>query len=334
MPQRQDIVPLPSASPLSHYAPPQQQLGPALQLDDQEPSLVQPILRHWWIVAFFITVAVATALAYVTTATPLFTSYSKIYIQPTSAGAIDALGTMERQNYLSTQVEVIKSSSILNRVADAEGIRGLKTFAPANGNPVIFLREKLEVELERKTDLIVVTLNSPYPEEASKIVGTIVSVYNAYCLEEKDDRSHEIVRTLEAKVAEEDKNIAAREQDVRDFRVKNPNVSIDAKNADDVAVQKLQMISQSLTDAQMKLIDAQSNYMPGHYIVQRAIQREKEISKLYEEALQDVTRQNAKGADLQRLTIKLDQQKDFRTKLSERLRQMDMATTGQKLIDI
>ena len=315
------------------FAPQPQALGPAMPAEQEEPSLMLPILRQWWLVTFFVIVGIVCALAYTTTATPLFTSYSKIYIQPTSGAVVDALGSMERENYLSTQVEVIKSSAILNRVADTKGIRDLKTFAPANGNPVLFLREKLDVDLERKTDLIVVTLNSPYPEEACQIVGTIVDSYNAYCLEEKDDRSHEIIRTLETKLAEEDKALNGIQEEIRDFHVKNPNVTIEA-NADNVSLQKLQMISSALSDAQMKLIDAQANYMPGHPTVIAAVKREKEISNMYDEALQVVTRQNAKGADLQRLTSKLDQRKEFRAKLAERLHQLDMATTGQKLINI
>ncbi|HEY1629279.1 MAG TPA: polysaccharide biosynthesis tyrosine autokinase, partial [Tepidisphaeraceae bacterium] len=121
----------------------------------------------------------------------------------------------------------------------------------------------------------------------------------------------------------------------RDFRVQHPNVSLSTDaSASNEPMQRLQMISNSLTDAQMKLADAQATYGPAHYVVQAAIRREKEIENLYEEALDKVTRQNAKAADLQRLTSKLATEKEYRAKIADRVHQYELAIGGRKLIDI
>ncbi|HMB95622.1 MAG TPA: polysaccharide biosynthesis tyrosine autokinase, partial [Tepidisphaeraceae bacterium] len=140
---------------------------------------------------------------------------------------------------------------------------------------------------------------------------------------------------LKDNLAQEDKTMADLEEQIRDFRVHNPNVNLQTDpNNSNVPLQRLQQLSLSLTDARMKTIDAKASYGPSHYMVLRAVSREKEISDLYDEALDAVSRQNTKAADLQRITSKLDEQKDFRTKLFDRVHQFEMATDGRKLIDI
>src|SRR4051794_37021140 len=151
MRERYDIRPYnaPPIAPLpQHYSAPvvfQPAIGSTLPPEVPESSVIRPILRQWWLVALFALIGVGTAVAYIKHATPLYTAVAKIYIQPSSGEIARELGGTERQGYLATQVEVIKSTTILNRVAESDGIRGLKTFFPANGNPVLFLREQLNV---------------------------------------------------------------------------------------------------------------------------------------------------------------------------------------------
>jgi capsular exopolysaccharide synthesis family protein len=337
MRERHDIVVHPPVPHQAVYMPAPYSPAPAMPPELPEPSLMAPILRQWWIVVVFTLLGCAAAFTYIKRAQPLYTASSKIYIPPTSGTLTDAIGTIERNNYLSTQVEVIKSTSILNRVAAANGIPGMKTFAKAKGNPVLFLREELDVSLERKTDLIVISLNSPHADEAASIVNTIVDSYSAYCREEKDDRSNKVLQTLRDKKAEEQKAIESMEQAVRDFRVKNPTVSLqpDPGNpAGNIAMQELTMISQDLTRAQLALVEAKTTYAAGHPQVQRATIRERELNLLYEQQMEKVKRLNERAQDLLQLTSELERKKEFGRQLAERIHQLEMASGGRKLIEV
>jgi capsular exopolysaccharide synthesis family protein len=340
MRERQDIVPHPIASPHQAYvpAPYYQPAPPSLPPEAPEPSLMKPILRQWWIVLIFAALGVGAAIAYIRHVQPLYTATAKIYIPPSSSNTLsDAIGTVERSNYLSTQVEVIKSSTILNRVAAASEIPNFKTFEPTRGNVVLFLRERLEVELERKTDLITISLDSPYPDDAAKVVNTIVESYAEYCREEKDDRSNKVLQTLRDKKAEEQKLVEEKEQAVRDFRVKNPTVSLqaDPNNAStNIEMQNFQAISQELTRAQLASVEMKSTYAPGHPQVQRAVNRERELTLLYEQQMEKVKRLNDKAQDLLQLTSDLDRRREFSRQLSERIHQLEMASGGRKLIEV
>jgi capsular exopolysaccharide synthesis family protein len=335
MRERYDIVAHPPAAPPpAMYSPLPYAAAPAMPPEQPEPSLLAPILRQWWIVLLFALIGFGAAIAYIKHVQPLYTAHSKIYIPPTPGSQVEVLGTLERGNYLSTQVEVIKSSTILNRVAATDGIPQLKTFAPARGNPVLFLREELTVDLERKTDLIVVSLDSPYPEEAARIVNAIVDSYNAYCQEEKDTRSNKVLQTLREKHAEERKAIEEKELAVRDFRVKNPTVSLQAdpnNAAGNVALQELQMIGQELTRAQIASVEARSTYAAGHPQVQRSANRERELNLLYEQQMDKVKRLNEKGQDLLQLTSDLDRRKEFARQVAEKIQQLEMATAPKPI---
>src|SRR5262245_18674905 len=331
MRERQDIlVRQPYPQQQAMYMPaPYTAVSQGLPPEMPEPSLMAPILRQWWIVALFALIGCGAAIFYIKHTQPLYTANSKIYLPPISGAASDALGMMERGNYLSTQVEVIKSTTILNRVAAIDGMPQMKTFAPTRQNPVLFLREKLDVNLERKTDLIVVSLDSPYPEEAARIVNSVVESYSAYCQEEKDDRNNKVLSTLRGKRDEEQKGVEEMEQAVRDFRVKNPTITLlETSNTN------LTLISQELTKAQLAVVEAKRTYAPAHQYVIRATNRFNELKKLYDEEMERAAKLNERGAELQRLTTELERKREFGKQLAERIHQLEMATGGRRLIEV
>ncbi|HVT90627.1 MAG TPA: Wzz/FepE/Etk N-terminal domain-containing protein, partial [Tepidisphaeraceae bacterium] len=298
-----------------------------------ERSLLAPILRQWWLVLIFMLMGAGIAAYYLSRTVPLYNSYSKIYIEPTASAVAEALGSVERGNYLSTQVEVIQSSQILSRVADAPGIRGMKTFLPANGDPVAFLREQLSVELERKTDMIVVSLNSPWPDEAAAIVTAVVNAYDAYCSEARDDKNNKLLQSLEKTKAEQDALLDKLNEDRRAFRIKHANLSDKPEN-NPAQSDNLGMISASLTEAQIKLIDASVAYGSGHPNVIALQNSVAGLRHMYDDEMEKLKRQNEGTADLQELNGKISQATVFEEKLAERIRTIQMATNGRKLIEI
>src|SRR5882757_2407661 len=154
MPQQpNDMVIRPSRPDQALSQRPASAAALALPSETAETSMMWPILRNWWLVLLFILIGAGAAWSYLDRTQQLYSSYAKIYIQPTSRDVSEALGQLERENYLSTQLEVIRSTRILDRVSDSPGIRGLKTFLPSFGNPTAYLRDNLELQLERKTDL-------------------------------------------------------------------------------------------------------------------------------------------------------------------------------------
>ena len=74
-------------------------------------SLVQIILRSRWIILLATVATLGAAFVYITKATPIYTSTSRIYVEQSGPRILtEAEGVMtQSKNYLYTQAEMLKS---------------------------------------------------------------------------------------------------------------------------------------------------------------------------------------------------------------------------------
>src|SRR5512145_2209248 len=140
-----------AGAPLAPYAP-VPPMGPPAAAEPQDPQIFAAILRHWWLVVLFALVGAGGALIYLQNAQKLYTSYAKIYINAGGSQLSNVLGTTQRENFLNTQCEVIRSTPLLTKAGDQ--LKGLKTFE--GWVPAYYMQEYLEAEVGKRDDLITV----------------------------------------------------------------------------------------------------------------------------------------------------------------------------------
>ncbi len=253
-------------------------LAAAMPSEAPEPSLILPILRQWWLVLICMALFCGAAWAYIKRARPLYTSYTKIFIEPTPADASAPLGFTQGENYLPAQVDIIKSAKILNRVAEMDGMRAMRTFAPAHGNPVLFLRENLDVKLDRKTDLITIALESPYPEESQKIVEAVYTAYSENSLQETDDRSQKLLEQFRTNLETAQGEAKQLRDQYNKLQVDNPTVSPNPA-MQSVAEQELRSLAAQIGEQERALVADQAQY---GFENQKVITRMKQLTALHE----------------------------------------------------
>ena len=102
-------------------------------------SLVQIIWRSRWIVLLATVAALAAAFVYITKATPIYTSTSRIYVEQSGPKILtEAEGVMtQSKNYLYTQAELLRSNPILSSALETAGIRRMKIFYSVD-NPIAY----------------------------------------------------------------------------------------------------------------------------------------------------------------------------------------------------
>src|SRR4030043_397816 len=145
-------------------------------------DLVQIIWRSRWIVLLTIAVALGAGLTYITVATPVYTSTSRIYVQQSGPKILtETEGVMTQlKNYLYTQAELLKSTPILSSALEQTGIKQLKVFEKID-NSILYLKEEgLDVSVGKKDDIISISSDSPDPLEAAVLVNAIVDSYIKY----------------------------------------------------------------------------------------------------------------------------------------------------------
>ncbi len=160
----------------------------AVQGDDFQPAaigaevpqrgLLQVVWERRWIVILAAFACLAAGMLYLLKATPIYTSTSRLYVEQRGPRMIsESEGIMtQSKNYLYTQAELLRSTPILTSVLEQPGLRRMKTFTDVD-NLIVYLKKKLDVEVGKKDDLISISLDSAYPEEAAQIVNATVDSY-------------------------------------------------------------------------------------------------------------------------------------------------------------
>ena len=221
-------------------------------------GLFTTIWRRRWIVVLAMIASLAAAVIYLTQVTPTYASTSRLYVEQTGPKIItDNEGVMtQSKNYLFTQCELLKSTPILSDALAKPGMRQLRSLAGA-GNPVAFLKRELVVEVGKKDDLISVTFESRYSQEAASLVNNIVDAYVTYHTKQKRSTAWEVLKILQKEKTKRDAELVAKLQEMLEFKQANGALSFENYKGN-IVVQRLARLSEALTTAQLDVIDAKA----------------------------------------------------------------------------
>ncbi|MHC4168648.1 MAG: polysaccharide biosynthesis tyrosine autokinase [Planctomycetota bacterium] len=225
-----------------------------------QESLLFIVLRHRVTVLATTILFLAMAAVYLLKATPVYQSESRLFVEQSGPTIISEYEVVRPRssNYLYTQGELLKSTLVLGPVLDDPKIARLRTFADAD-NPVVFLRENLDVSVGRKDDVITVSLESPYPVEAAQIVNDLVRSYMTYHAERKLNTASEVLKILQKEKESRDKHLNDKLEEMITFTEDNGIVSFDDKGGN-IAFEMLKTSSSELSQAEMATMTAKADY--------------------------------------------------------------------------
>ncbi len=223
-------------------------------------SILQIVWRRRWLVAIAILLCIGAGFLYLAKATPFYRSSSRMLVEQTGPKVIatsDVIATRSR-SYLYTQCELLKSTPILSGAVNILDSQEIRTFAEAS-DPIAILRANLSVSLGKADDIITVTLESPYPEEAADIVNAIVESYVAYQSSQKRDTAAELLKILQKEKDRRDTELKERFEAAMNFKRSNEIISFGTDRSN-VILQRLETLSKALTEAELDLTDAKARY--------------------------------------------------------------------------
>ena len=224
-------------------------------------DLLQIVWRSRWIVLLTTTIILIVGLIYVTLATSLYTSTSRIYVQQNGPKILtEAEGLMtQSKNYLYTQAELIKSSPILSDALEKDGIKQLKIFHKIK-NPIEYLKKDgLNVTVGSKDDIINISSDSPDPVEAAQLVNAVVDSYKTYHATRKRNSSGEVLKILQKEKQDRDRELAKKLKAM--MALKSENIGLAFENRDtNIVLDRLETLSAELTQAELQTVEAKSVY--------------------------------------------------------------------------
>ncbi len=225
------------------------------------PLLSELLLRRRWTIGLAVAGCLFVAVVYLLFATRIYSAQSRLYVEqnaPSVFSETNSRSTDSAQTdaYLYSQASAIQSTPVLRYALDQVGYRQLKTFANVTGDPVDWLLQgnSFKVDVGRKDNLITVSMESPYPSEATDFVKAVVDGYLFRLSKHRRVTGEEMVKIL---ADERDQLERKREAGIAalvQFKAENGAISFRDEKGNTI-LDRLATLSAALTTAELATLD-------------------------------------------------------------------------------
>ncbi len=243
--------------------PPEYRLPAAMVADEPDSSTQANLLaiawRSRWLILLCLLLGGAVAWAALQRATPRYTSASQILVErslPKMVGADFAMGTSG--NFLNTQAEIIRSTSVLAAAAEQPEVRELRAIREAD-NPVGLLRQVVQVSIGQDNDIITISAELSDANDAAQVVNAVVDSYITKYSEDRRTDVVDVLNILRNEKIRRDDELAAARQRLDDFRRENVALSVQTSDGN-VVTQRFGMLSSELNQTEIELLQSKARY--------------------------------------------------------------------------
>jgi len=228
-------------------------------LEVSEPLLFTILWERRWSIVVMVVVCLAARFVYVHTATPIFRSTARLFISRTGPVPEAQTPWADSKNYLYTQAEIIGSSDVLSRVLTREEVTDLETLAEAE-NKLSFLKKKcLDVAVGSKDDIISVSCESPYPEEAAVLANAVVEAYKDYTKKKKKKESEVVQELFKVYAVKYSNDLDEALKKIEQFHKQNGILAVKS-GQENFVEKKLWRLEESLSSTIIEAIKAKAFY--------------------------------------------------------------------------
>jgi capsular exopolysaccharide synthesis family protein len=237
----------------SPYAP------PAAREDD---SLFAVVWRQRKTVGGSVLLCLVLGLAYYLLATPVYLISSEIIVEKLNPLEKDQrVDSQETENFLNTQIQIIKSNNVLRLASGSDKLENLKIWEGTR-RPVDWLKRELNVEVGKKSSVITVSLEAakPYRDEAVDVVSAVVEAYKSSQKQLKKERTEEVLEILKQNRADTEARLIEKREELFKFQQQYNTLSLEGGDKSNLTMQRLQSLSDALTAAQLDSINLKTSF--------------------------------------------------------------------------
>ncbi len=257
--------------------------------------LMRGLSRHWWrIMLFWLVLSAPLAYLIYALVEPTYEAVSLLEAEPSPA---DIYGSTLRgtpnmsaeKPFLLTQVELLKSKSVLDAALAKPGISNLPMIRSAKDRKAA-LQDEMRVEIVgQNTYLLQVAVGSKNPDEAAALVNAVVEAYFELHKTYHQTTNRSLKKQLESERERLDGRIREKQDELRST-VNKGNVSVLPKLAEPSSkaegssftsfnTSQYGSVAQELLNADMKLIDQRAALDTAQIQLDKAKERAAEESE-------------------------------------------------------
>ena len=223
-------------------------------------SLLKVAWRSRWIIVAAMVLAIAGGFIRIQTATPIYTSTSKLYLD---YGGIPVVQSYESRRaprtdrYLYTQAELLVSRPIVGAVfRNSPEMLRFQTFANIE-LPEGYVRRNIRVGVGRRDEIVTISFDSPYPVEAAQIVNEVVDAYMDSRSDRERQSSSQVLEILQGEMARATKELDDKRDEFERFQAEGMPLALGSDQGSDVIPRYLGLETH-YTQAQIRTQEAES----------------------------------------------------------------------------
>jgi succinoglycan biosynthesis transport protein ExoP len=223
------------------------------------PLLGNVLWRRRWTIGLAVGGCLFCAVISLLFAKRIYLADSRLYIEqngPRVFSENPTSGSQQSDTYLYAQAQAIQSIPVVHYALDQIGYRKMKTFSALRGDPVDWLLHGsgFTVDVGKKDDILTVSMESPYPQEATEIVRAVVDAYLFRLSKHRRVTGEEMVKILADERGQlEEKREAGIAALVR-FKAENGAISFRDERGN-ITLDRLSALSGALTTAELASLD-------------------------------------------------------------------------------
>ena len=142
--------------------------------------LIQVLWRRRWTLGGCVLACMGLVVVYLLLATPVYRAASEVVIaqNPPTVFA-DGPAVAPSETFAETQRDILRSASVISRALQSIDYRKTRTFGDISGDVVAYLQagNGFDVDTSTKSDVLVVSMESRYPQEAAAFVDAEVKAF-------------------------------------------------------------------------------------------------------------------------------------------------------------
>lgn len=227
----------------------------------REPSPAQALAFLWRgrVLILLCTVLGAGAAAWLAEQRgTVYRARSVLYVQrdaPMLPGS-DVSLWLQTRNYANTQAALLRSTPVLQSALDRSNLAGSGLFGDSH-NHLAWLRRKLTVAVGNEDDVITVSLDAPFVDEACALVNAVVDEYLLQRSRSQRETTSEVLGSLKNELVRYEAEMRAVQAEQVQYLAAHPGVGA----AGDVAVRntdRLRELHAAVTKAELSSIEAEA----------------------------------------------------------------------------
>jgi uncharacterized protein involved in exopolysaccharide biosynthesis len=216
--------------------------------------------KHVWLVLACFVVVLGTVALGTYLQRPIYRASTKALLERESARVVNFqdLGPAggESVEFFQTQVEVIKSRPVAQRVIDTLDLKDKKPELARAGDPVVAFLGSISVEPIRNTRLVEIRVEDPDPKLAADVANALANAYVHQNLELKLSAARDALSWLTAQVSDLKTKVNESELALQRYREQAGLVQVEEKQS--LGARKLAEFNSAYIEAKAKRLEMET----------------------------------------------------------------------------